>query len=62
MPATDPIRVYAEDGECRIDYGSGYHQTRSEAVETATQAASSEGRELEIEAEAESVEPRPQRR
>jgi hypothetical protein len=55
MPATDPIRVFAEHGKWLIDYGSyvhGFHATRGEAIETATSAAQTERRELVIEANA----------
>jgi hypothetical protein len=48
---TDPIRVFARDGKWLIDYGSyahGYHETRREAIETATLAARDERRELVI--------------
>ncbi len=55
MSETDPIKVFARDGKWLIDYGSyvhGYHATRSEAIETATDAARTERRELVVEAEA----------
>jgi Uncharacterized protein conserved in bacteria (DUF2188) len=50
---TDPIRVFLKDGKWLVDYGSyahGYHETRREAIETATRAARVERRELTIEA------------
>jgi hypothetical protein len=53
MPETDPIRVFARDGQWVIDYGSyahGHHLTLSEAIETARRAARDEGRELVVEA------------
>jgi hypothetical protein len=56
MAEADSIRVFTRDGKWLIDYGSyahGYYPTRSEAIETATDAARSERRELVIEAEAE---------
>ncbi len=51
MSKTDPIRVFARDGTWLVDYGSyvhGSHETRGEAVRTATIAAAAEGRELEL--------------
>lgn len=54
MPESDPIRVFPKDGEWLIDYGSymhGSHRTRGEAIETAWDAASAEGRELVVEVE-----------
>jgi hypothetical protein len=53
MPISDPpIRVFLSDGYWRVDYGSykdGFHATRAEAIATATAAAASEHRTLEIE-------------
>jgi Uncharacterized protein conserved in bacteria (DUF2188) len=52
-----PIRVFPRDGKWLVDYGSyahGYHETRREAIETATRAARNEDRELAIE-----TDPRP---
>jgi Uncharacterized protein conserved in bacteria (DUF2188) len=49
---TDPIRVFPKDDKWLVDYGSyahGYHQTRREAIETATRAAQTEQRELTVE-------------
>jgi hypothetical protein len=48
-----PIRVFPRDAKWLIDYGSyvcGYYVTRGEAIETATQAARVERRELVIDA------------
>jgi Uncharacterized protein conserved in bacteria (DUF2188) len=47
-----PIRVFLRDGRWLVDYGSyahGYHETRREAIETATRSARNEHRELAIE-------------
>ncbi len=47
-----PIRVFLSDGYWRVDYGSytdGFHATRAEAIATATVAAASEHRKLQIE-------------
>jgi hypothetical protein len=47
-----PIRVFLSDGSWRVDYGSytdSFHATRTEAVATATAAATDEHRKLEIE-------------
>ena len=55
MDETGPIRVFTRDDKWLIDYGSyahGYYDTRSEAIETAADAARYERRELVIEAEA----------
>jgi Uncharacterized protein conserved in bacteria (DUF2188) len=51
---TDPIRVFPKDGKWLVDYGSyahGYHETRREAMETATRAAKTEQRELAVESD-----------
>jgi Uncharacterized protein conserved in bacteria (DUF2188) len=53
MSETDPIRVFPRDGKWLVDYGSyahGYHETRREALETATRAARDEQRELTVDA------------
>ena len=52
LPKSDAIRVYAEEGAWVVNYGSyanGFHTTRNEAIQAATDAARSEGRELVIE-------------
>jgi hypothetical protein len=54
VPKTDAIRVFGQNGNWMVDYGSyvkGFHVTRREAVATATKAARDEGRELLIEPE-----------
>ena len=46
-----PIRVHAEGGTWRVDYGSyvqGHHDSREEAIEAALAAAVWENRELTI--------------
>jgi hypothetical protein len=54
MPISDqPIRVFRAGGYWRVDYASytdSFHATRGEAIATATAAAASENRKLEIEA------------
>ena len=54
MSETDPIRVFRENGQWLVDYGSyanGFHATREAAIQTASAAARSERRELVIEPE-----------
>ena len=54
MSESDPICVHPRDGRWLVNYGSyiqGYYDTRSEAIEVATAAASNEQRELTIEPE-----------
>ena len=49
----DPIRVFPQNGQWVVDYGSyanGYHSSRRKAVETATKDARDECRELVVEA------------
>jgi hypothetical protein len=52
-PFSDPpIRVFHDGTYWRVNYGSyidGFHTTRTEALATATVAATREHRELEIE-------------
>ena len=51
----EPTRVFARDGQWLVDYGSyvhGYHLTHAEAVAAATEAATSEARELVVETDA----------
>jgi hypothetical protein len=48
----EPIRVYAEAGAWRVDYGSyasGHHSSREAAIEQALKGAVWENRELTIE-------------
>lgn len=55
MTETDPIRVFLEEGQWLVDYGSyarGFHATRDAAIQTATAAARSERRGLVVEPEA----------
>ena len=52
MGESDPIRVFARNGKWLVDYGSyahGYHETRSQAIQTAVLDAKKEGRELVVE-------------
>lgn len=55
MSETGPIRVYLEEGQWLVDYGSyahGFHATRDAAIQTAAAAARSERRGLLVEPEA----------
>jgi hypothetical protein len=55
MSETGPIRVFAGHDKWLIDYGSyahGYHLSRNEAIDVATDAARDEHRSLVIEAAA----------
>jgi hypothetical protein len=54
MGEEDPIKVFPRKGMWLVDYGSyahGYHKTRDQAIETATQAAKDEERDLVIQGE-----------
>ena len=55
MSETGPIRVFLNQGQWLVDYGSyahGYHATREGAITAASAAARAEHRGLLVEAEA----------
>jgi hypothetical protein len=54
MGEEDPIKVFARNGKWLVDYGSyahGFHKTRDQAIQTATQAAKDDERDLVIQEE-----------
>jgi hypothetical protein len=55
MSETGPIRVFAQNGQWLVDYGSyahGFHATRDAAIHAAAAAARVEHRGLVVESEA----------